>query len=216
MKALPEKLDVQGTLVRIIGHNGADYVCITDIAALKNPLEPKDVVKNWMRSRSTLSFLGLWEKLHNPAFKGVDFDPLLAKAGDNAFTMSPTRWIGEYNAIGLLAKTGRGGGTFAHRDIAFEFASWVSAEFKLYLIMEFERLKSKEQAQLGWSTKRELSKINYRIHTDAIRQNLVPAAVSREQLNVIYASEADVLNVTTIAILEIRQSFYRINDYVSF
>ena len=173
----------------------ADYICITDIAFLKNPLEPKDVVKNWMRSRATISFLGLWEKLHNPEFKGVDFDPILQQAGDNAFTMSPTRWIESLNAIGLYCKVGRGGATFAHRDIAFEFTSWISAEFKLYLITEFERLKAKEQELIGWSAKRELAKINYRIHTDAIQQNLIPAAVSRAQMNIIYANEADVLNV---------------------
>ena len=195
MNTYPAKLDVRGTIVRVISHNGSDYVCITDIAALKNPLEPKDVVKNWMRHRSTLAFLGLWEKLHNPDFKGVDFDPLLAKAGDNAFTMSPTRWIAEYQATGILAKSGRSGGTFAHRDIAFEFTSWVSAEFKLYLITEFERLKAKEQEQIGWSAKRELAKINYRIHTDAIQRNLVPPTLTRAQMSVIYANEADVLNV---------------------
>ena len=189
------ELNVNGTVVRVIRHNGADYVCITDIAALRNPIEPKDVVKNWMRSRATISFLGLWEKLHNPNFKGVEFDPLLAMAGDNAFTMSPTRWIDELNAAGFVCKLGRGGGTFAHRDIAFEFASWVSAEFKLYLITEFERLKAKEQELIGWSAKRELAKINYRIHTDAIKENLVPAEVTRDQMNAIYASEADVLNV---------------------
>ena len=189
------ELNVNGTIVRVIRHNGADYVCITDIASLKNPIEPKDVVKNWMRSRATISFLGLWEKLHNPDFKGVDFDPLLAQAGDNAFTMSPTRWVEGFNSIGILCKIGRGGGTFAHRDIAFEFTSWISAEFKLYLITEFERLKAKEQELIGWSAKRELAKINYRIHTDAIQQNLIPAAVSRAQMNIIYASEADVLNV---------------------
>ena len=183
------ELNVNGTVVRVIRHNGADYVCITDIAALRNPIEPKDVVKNWMRSRATISFLGLWEKLHNPNFKGVEFDPLLAMAGDNAFTMSPTRWIDELNAAGFVCKLGRGGGTFAHRDIAFEFASWVSAEFKLYLITEFERLKAKEQELIGWSAKRELAKINYRIHTDAIQQNLIPATVTRSQMNIIYASE---------------------------
>ena len=181
--------------MRVMKHNGADYVCITDIAALRNPVEPKDVVKNWMRSRATVSFLGLWEKLHNSGFNRVDFDPLLAMAGDNAFTLSPTRWVEEFHAIGFVCKMGRGGGTFAHRDIAFEFASWVSAEFKLYLITEFERLKAKEQELLGWSAKRELAKINYRIHTDAIKENLVPAEVTREQMNAIYASEADVLNV---------------------
>ena len=183
------ELNVNGTVVRVIRHKGADYVRITDIAALRNPIEPKDVVKNWMRSRATISFLGLWEKLHNPDFKGVEFAPLLAMAGDNAFTMSPTRWIDELNAAGFVCKLGRGGGTFAHRDIAFEFASWVSAEFKLYLITEFERLKAKEQELIGWSAKRELAKINYRIHTDAIQQNLIPATVTRSQMNIIYASE---------------------------
>ena len=173
------KLQVQGTVVRVMKHNGADYVCITDIAALRNPVEPKDVVKNWMRSRATVSFLGLWEKLHNSGFNRVDFDPLLSMAGDNAFTLSPTRWVEEFHAIGFVCKIGRGGGTFAHRDIAFEFASWVSAEFKLYLITEFERLKAKEQELIGWSAKRELAKINYRIHTDAIKENLVPAEVAR-------------------------------------
>ena len=192
------ELNVNGRIVRVIRHNGADYVCITDIASLKNPIEPKDVVKNWMRSRATISFLGLWEKLHNPDFKGVDFDPLLAQAGDNAFTMSPTRWVEEFNSIGILCKIGRGDGTFAHRDIAFEFTSWISAEFKLYLITEFERLKAKEQEVIGWSAKRELAKINYRIHTDAIQQNLIPAAVSRAQMNIIYTSEADVLNVALL------------------
>ena len=170
-------------------------VSLTDIARQKNSLEPKDVVKNWMRQKNTLEYLGLWERLHNPNFKGVEFDPLLAMAGDNAFTMSPTRWIDELNAAGFVCKLGRGGGTFAHRDIAFEFASWVSAEFKLYLITEFERLKAKEQELIGWSAKRELAKINYRIHTDAIQQNLIPATVTRSQMNIIYASEADVLNV---------------------
>ena len=184
-----KELNVAGTTVRIMRLHDADYICITDIAFLKNPLEPKDVVKNWMRSRATISFLGLWEKLHNPEFKGVDFDPILQQAGDNAFTMSPTRWIESFNAIGLYCKVGRGGATFAHRDIAFEFTSWISAEFKLYLITEFERLKAKELEQIGWSAKRELAKINYRIHTDAIQQNLIPAAVSRAQMNIIYANE---------------------------
>ena len=188
-------LDVNGTAVRIIPHLGSDYICITDIAGWKNPFEPKDVVKNWMRNRSTITFLILWEKLHNPEIKGVESDPFLRTAGDNAFTMSPTRWVEDYNAIGIYNKLGRGGATFAHRDIAFEFASWVSPEFKLYLITEFERLKAAEQATIGWSAKRELAKINYHIHTDAIKAHLIPSVVTRSQMNIIYASEADVLNV---------------------
>ncbi len=175
--------------------DGVDYICITDIARQKNAQEPKDVVKNWMRQKNTLEYLGLWEKLYNPNFKGVEFDPLLAEAGSNSFTMSPTRWVELTAAIGIISKTGAGGGTYAQRDIAFKFANWVSVEFELYLVMEFQRLKAKEQEQIGWSAKRELSKINYRIHTDAIKQNLIPEEVTAAQASIIYAEEADVLNV---------------------
>ena len=145
--------------------------------------------------KNTLEYLGIWEKLNNPNFKGVEFDPLLAEAGSNAFTMSPTRWVETTNAIGIITKNGAGGGTYAQRDIAFKFASWVSVEFELYLIKEFQRLKEEEQKQLGWSAKRELSKINYRIHTDAILQNLIPTEITSFQASIIYANEADVLNV---------------------
>ena len=148
-----------------------------------------------MRVKNTLEYLGIWEKLNNPNFKGVEFDPLLAEAGSNAFTMSPTRWVETTNAIGIITKNGVGGGTYAQRDIAFKFASWVSVEFELYLIKEFQRLKEEEQKQLGWSAKRELSKINYRIHTDAIQQNLIPTEITSFQASIIYANEADVLNV---------------------
>ena len=188
-------LQVKDITIRTLLQNGIDYICITDIARQKNPIEPKDVVKNWMRLKNTLEYLGLWEKLNNPDFKGVEFDPLLAEAGSNAFTMSPTRWIEITSAIGIVSKNGAGGGTYAQRDNAFKFASWVSVEFELYLVKEFQRLKEQEQAQIGWSAKRELSKINYRIHTDAIRQNLIPAEVTPQQALRIYASEADVLNV---------------------
>lgn len=193
--AKKSSLQVKGATVKTLHQDGIDYICITDIARQKNPVEPKDVVKNWMRLKNTLEYLGLWEQLNNPHFKGVEFDPLLAEAGSNAFTMSPTRWIETTGAIGMLSKNGAGGGTYAQRDIAFKFASWVSVEFELYLVKEFQRLKEQEQAQLGWSAKRELSKINYRIHTDAIRQNLVPSEVTPQQASRIYASEADVLNV---------------------
>ena len=188
-------IEVQNVHISISKQKLDDYICITDIARQKNPIEPKDVVKNWMRLKNTLEYLGLWEKLNNPDFKGVEFDPLLAEAGSNAFTMSPTRWIEITSAIGIVSKNGAGGGTYAQRDIAFKFASWVSVEFELYLVKEFQRLKEQEQAQIGWSAKRELSKINYRIHTDAIRQNLIPAEVTPQQALRIYASEADVLNV---------------------
>ncbi|MDR2570084.1 MAG: KilA-N domain-containing protein [Oscillospiraceae bacterium] len=195
------KITVKDTEITIFSKlNYQDYISITDIARYKNPFEPKDVVKNWLRNRSTIEFLGLWEKIHNPDFKGVEFDPLLFESGNNAFTMSPTRWVELTNAIGIFAKTGSGGGTYAHEDIAFEFASWISSEFKLYLVTEFKRLKIEEQKALGWSAKRELAKINYHIHTLAISRNLVPKELSKEQINFIYANEADVLNVAMFGI----------------
>lgn len=191
---------MQGNQVKMLHINNADYISITDIAKIRNPIEPKDVVKNWMRSKNTLMFLGLWEKLNNPTFKGVEFDPLMYEAGTNAFTMSPTRWVELTNAIGIVTKNGANGGTYAHRDIAFEFASWVNTEFKLYLITEFQRLKEHEQQQLGWSAKRELSKINYHIHTDAVKHNLIPEELTAQQISIVYASEADVLNMALFGI----------------
>lgn len=188
-------ITVREISIRTIKVLNADYICITDIAKQKNAVEPKDVVKNWMRLKNTLEYLGLWEQLNNPAFKGVDFDPLLKDAGSNSFTMSPSRWVELTGAIGIITKNGAGGGTYAQRDIAFKFASWVSVEFELYLIKEFQRLKETEQKQLGWTAKRELAKINYHIHTDAIKQNLVPATLTPAQTSVIYATEADVLNM---------------------
>jgi|SRR5680860_290780 len=193
-------ITVKEISIRTLKVNGADYISITDIAKQKNPIEPKDVVKNWMRLKNTLEYLGLWEILNNPAFKGVEFDPLLKNAGSNAFTMSPSRWVELTGAIGIITKKGTGSGTYAQRDIAFKFASWVSVEFELYLIKEFQRLKEEEQKQIGWSAKRELAKINYRIHTDAIRQNLIPAELTKAQINHIYANEADVLNVALFSV----------------
>jgi kilA-N domain protein len=186
---------VKDVAIKTMTKDGIDYICITDIARQKNAAEPKDVVKNWMRQKNTLEYLGLWEKLNNPNFKGVEFDPLLAEAGSNSFTMSPTRWVELTAAIGVFTKNGAGGGTFAQCDIAFKFANWVSVEFELYLVMEFQRLKAKEQELIGWTAKRELSKINYRIHTDAIKSHLIPEKVTPTQANIIYAEEADVLNV---------------------
>jgi KilA-N domain len=186
---------VKDISIRTITVNGMDYICITDIAKQKNPIEPKDVVKNWMRLKNTLEYLGLWEQLNNPLFKGVEFDPLLKEAGSNSFTMSPSRWIELTHAVGIISKNGAGGGTYAQRDIAFKFSSWVSVEFELYIIKEFQRLKEEEQKQIGWTAKRELAKLNYHIHTDAIKQNLIPTELSPSQTSVIYASEADVLNV---------------------
>ena len=173
-----------------------DYISLTDIARYKNVHEPKDVVKNWLRVRDTIEFLGLWETIHNPSFKGVEFDSFRKEAGTNAFTLSPQRWIENTNAIGIVSKSGRGGGTFAHPDIAMEFASWISAEFKLYLIQDYKRLKADENSKLslGWNLNREISKINYKIHTDAIKEYLLKDLTS-EQLSYQYASEADMLNV---------------------
>ena len=193
-----QEINVKDTTIRTIKFGEVDYIFITDIARQKNPLEPKDVVKNWMRLKNTIEYLGLWEMLNNPNFNGVEFDPLLMQAGSNAFTLNPTRWIELTNAIGLITKNGCGGGTYAQRDIAFKFASWVSVEFELYLIKEFQRLKEEEQKQLGWSAKRELSKINYHIHTDAVRANLVPDEVDAYHSSLIYAEEADVLNVKKV------------------
>ena len=190
-----QELAVQGVGIRITKVDGMDFVCLTDIAKQKNAFFPADVIKNLMRSKITVMFLGLWVQLNNPTFKLVEFDQFKNAAGTNAFVLPPQVWIERTHAIGLISKSGRYGGTYAHRDIAFEFASWVSVEFKLYLITEFERLKAEEQKQLGWSAKRELTKLNYRIHTDAIKQNLIPLEVSSRQANLIYADEADVLNV---------------------
>ena len=188
-------ITVKDTNIRTMTINGIDYVCITDIARQKNAEEPKDVVKNWMRLKNTIEYMGLWEKLNNPQFKGVGFDPLFQEAGSNAFTLSPTKWIEQTNAIGIVCVAGRNGGTYAQRDIAFKFANWVSVEFELYLVKEFQRLKEEEQKQIGWSVKRELSKINYRIHTDAIKNRLIPEEITSAQASIIYAEEADVLNV---------------------
>jgi hypothetical protein len=172
-----------------------DYICITDIAKYKDEALANDIIKNWLRNRNTIEFLGIWEQLYNPEFKPVEFDGFRKEAGLNSFTMSPTKWINGTNAIGLVAKSGRYGGTYAHKDIAFEFASWVSVEFKLYLIKEFQRLKEEELKQLGWDIRRNLTKLNYKIHTDAIKENLIPKELSPAQINFVYASEADILNV---------------------
>ncbi len=192
-----QKINVLGISVAVYPQMKSDFISLTDIARYKNPNEPKDVVKNWLRSKSTLEFLGLWERINNPDFKGVEFDPFWSQAGSNTFVLSPQRWIEKTDAIGLLSKRGKTGGTFAHKDIAFEFASWVSAEFKLFLIREFQRLKEEENERKGldWDIKRNLAKINYRIHTDAIKKHLIPQRVSRTEESLIYANEADILNL---------------------
>ena len=177
--------------------NEEDYISLTDIARYKNPEFPADVVKNWLRVRSTIEFLGLWEQLNNPNFKLVEFDQFKTEAGSNSFVLTPQKWIKNTNAIGIKSKSGRyGGGTFAHKDIAFEFASWVSPEFKLYVIKDYQRLKQDESHKLAleWDVRRIIAKTNYRIHTDAIKYNLIPESLPQNQQGFIYASEADVLN----------------------
>lgn len=195
MKSKSNKIAVRGLEISFLQTNQEDYICITDIAKFKNPDAPADIIKNWLRSKNTIELLGLWEKLHNPDFKLVEFDQFRNEAGYNHFVLSPQKWIETTNAIGLQSKSGRYGGTFAHVDIALEFASWVSVEFKFYLIKEFQYLKSQQSKELDWNIKRKLTKINYRIHTDAIKENLIPEYLSPQQISFVYANEADVLNM---------------------
>ena len=188
------KMVVNEVEIRVIKVQGEDYICLTDIARQRSD-DPTAVIGHWMRNRNTIEYLGIWETLYNPHFKPTEFEGFKMEAGLNAFTLSPSKWITATQAIGIVAKSGRYGGTYAQRDIAFKFASWISVEFELYLIKEFQRLKEAEQQTLAWSAKRELAKINYRIHTDAIQQNLIPPKLDRKRISMIYANEADVLNV---------------------
>jgi hypothetical protein len=197
---MPKKntsIEVQGTSVKIQAVGSDDYICLTDIAKSKNPQHPDDLIRNWLRNLNSLELLGIWEHLHNPDFNPVEFDGIRKQSGLNSFTLTPKQWIKKTAAIGLQSKAGRYGGTFAHKDIAFEFASWVSVEFKLYLIKDFQRLKDDEndRLQMEWNVQRTLSKINYRIHTDAIRETLIPNTITKAQSGKLYASEADRLNV---------------------
>ncbi len=193
------KINVQQTDVTILKINDDDYISLTDIAKFKSD-DPTAVIANWMRNRNTIEYLGIWETLYNPNFKPLEFEGFKTEAGLNAFTLSPQKWIDTTNARGMISKSGRYGGTFAHKDIAFKFAAWISIEFELYFIKEFQRLKEEEQKQIGWTAKRELAKINYHIHTDAIKQNLIPAELTREQITHVYANEADVLNMAMFGI----------------
>lgn len=190
------KLSVQGTEINVsdLNFNG-DYISITDIAKVKDDVNPRFIIQNWMRNRNTIEFLGVWESLYNKSFNRVEFEAFRKQAGLNSFVMTPQKWIGTTNAIGIISKSGRYGGTYAHKEIAFEFASWISVEFKLYLVKEFERLKTEELKQFGWDIKCNLAKINYRIHTDAVKENLIPPELTPHQITNVYASEADVLNV---------------------
>lgn len=186
--AKQKEIIVKDTTIRSFSQNGWDYICITDIARQKNAIEPKDVVKNWMRLKNTIEYLGMWEALNNPLFKGVEFDPLLREAGSNAFTLSPSRWIELTGAIGIISKAGNNGGTFAQRDIAFKFASWVSVEFELYLIKEFQRLKEEEQKALGWSAKRELASVETLKYLTRYSNNLISflpiQSIDKSQANI--------------------------------
>ena len=186
------KIKVQDTEVTISRINGEDYICLTDMIKAK---DGDFFVTDWLRNRNTLEFIGIWEKVYNPNFNCGEFAVIKSQAGLNRFKISVKEFVERTNAISLQAKAGRYGGTFAHKDIAFEFAMWISPEFKIYIVKEFQRLKEEEQKQIGWSAKRELSKINYRIHTDAIKRNIIPEEVTPQQASIIYAHEADVLNV---------------------
>jgi hypothetical protein len=190
-------ITVQGTEIVLYEASKGDFISITDIARYRDSERSDYILQNWMRNRSTIEFIGLWEQFNNPAFNSIEFDGIKSLSGANGFSLTPKRWIESTNAIGIVSKTGRYGGTFAHKDIAFEFASWLSSEFKFYLIKEFQRLKEDEQHRLSleWNLQRTLAKVNYRIHTDAIKEHIIPPAVTREQATSIYASEADVLNV---------------------
>ena len=195
MSKKKQKIEIKGSKITIVKSENEDYISITDIAKHKNAEATGLVISHWMSTRYTIEFMGLWEKMHNPNFNVTEYSNIRNASGSNGFILSSKNWINSTNAIGIVAKAGRYGGTYAHKDIAFEFASWISAEFKLFLIKEFQRLKDEELKQLGWDIRRNLTKINYRIHTDAIKENLIPENLSKHQINFVYASEADVLNM---------------------
>ena len=193
------KINANGTEISLItdSKSNEDYISLTDIAKYRNPDDASGVIANWLRNRNTIEYLGLWEQMNNPNFNPLEFEGFRNDAGLNSFTLSPQKWISSTNAIGIISKPGRYGGTFAHTDIAFEFASWVSPEFKLYVIKDYQRLKADEahRLEIGWDTKRELSKINYRIHTDAIKEFLITPELTKQEKGYKYATEADILNV---------------------
>ncbi len=192
-----KKINVQGVEIVVYENNQDDYFSITDLARHKDAQHTDSIIQNWMRNRNTIELLGFWETIYNPNFKPLEFEGFRKQAGLNSFVMTPKKWIETTNAIGIVSKSGRYGGTFAHKDIALEFASWISIEFKLYVIKEFQRLKDEEnnRLELEWNLQRTLAKVNYQIHTDAIKENLIPKAVTKQQANFVYANEADLLNV---------------------
>ena len=186
------KITVENTEITVVHINDEDYLCLTDMLKAK---DGEFFITDWLRNRNTLEYIGIWEKVYNPAFNYGEFAIIKNQSGLNSFKISVKEFVERTNAISLQAKAGRYGGTYAHKDIAFEFAMWISPEFKIYIVKEFQRLKAEEQSQLGWSAKRELAKINYRIHTDAIKQNLIPPELTPAQKSFVYADEADILNV---------------------
>lgn len=190
-------IKVKGSKVDLLSQDTEDYISLTDIARYRDADRSDYILQNWLRNRSTIEFIGLWEQLHNPDFNSIEFDGFKNEAGSNSFSLTPKRWVEATNAVGMVSKAGRYGGTYAQRDIAFEFASWVSPEFKLYLIKEFQRLKEEEQHRqsLEWNVSRTLAKVNYRIHTDAIKEHLIPQRLSKQQMGLLYANEADLLNM---------------------
>jgi hypothetical protein len=192
-----QKIDVKGTEITVLRNEAEDFISLTDIARHKDSEHTDTIIQNWMRNRNTIELLGFWESIYNPNFKPLEFEGFRKQAGLNSFVMTPKRWIESTNAIGIISKSGRYGGTFAHKDIAFEFASWVSIEFKLYVIKEFQRLKADEndRLKLEWNLQRTLAKVNYHIHTDAIKENLIPKELSKTQISLVYANEADLLNM---------------------
>ena len=187
------KINVEGSEISIIAIDDKDYISLTDM--VRNIENGLALIEKWLRNKNTIEFLGIWEEMYNHDFNSLEFEGIKNEAGLNRFVLSVKQWVEKNNSIGIVAKAGRYGGTYAHKDIAFEFASWVSPYFKLYLIKEFERLKEEEQKKLGWDIKRNLAKINYRIHTDAIKNNLIPEKLQKEKINFIYANEADILNM---------------------
>jgi len=195
-------INVQGREIALISDKVNDYISLTDMARYRDAERTNYIIQNWMRTRSAIEFCGLWEQLNNPDFKSIEFDAFKNESGSNSFALTPQKWIESTNAKGIISKSGRYGGTFAHRDIAFEFATWISAEFKFYFIKEFQRLKADEndRLKLEWNLQRTLAKVNYHIHTDAIKENLIPKELSKSQTSLVYAHEADILNVALFGI----------------
>ena len=195
-------IKVENLDVVLFSQNNIDFISLTDMARYRDAERTNYIIQNWLRTRNAIEFCGLWEQINNPLFKGIEFDAFKNESGSNSFTLTPQRWIEKTNAVGMISKSGRYGGTFAHRDIAFEFASWLSPKFKLYLITEFQRLKEDEndRLKLDWNLQRTLAKVNYHIHTDAIKENLIPKELSKTEVGFVYADEADMLNMALFGI----------------